>query len=70
MAISLNTYSFIGKTNDGYGFVDINKHYLCAAKNFLFFTSENRVLKTWKLSARKKHGKMREIWGHHGSKPF
>jgi glycosyltransferase involved in cell wall biosynthesis len=43
------------------GFLDFNKHYLYAVENFFFFTSESRVLKAWKLRARKKHGKMHEI---------
>ena len=43
------------------GFLSFNKHYLYALENFLFFTSENRVLKAWKHRALKKHGKMHEI---------
>lgn len=43
------------------GFLDFNKHYLYALENIFFFTSESRVLKAWKLRARKKHGKMHEI---------
>lgn len=43
------------------GFLDFNRHYLYALENFFFFTSESRVLKTWKLHARKKHGEMHAI---------
>jgi glycosyltransferase involved in cell wall biosynthesis len=43
------------------GFLGFNEHYLYALENFLFFTSESRVLKAWKHRARKKHGKMHEI---------
>jgi glycosyltransferase involved in cell wall biosynthesis len=43
------------------GFFAFHKHYLYALENFFYFFSNKSVLKSWKLQARKRHGKMHEI---------
>jgi glycosyltransferase involved in cell wall biosynthesis len=43
------------------GFLAFNKHYLYALENFFFFTSNKRVIRAWKIRAKKKHRKMHEV---------
>jgi glycosyltransferase involved in cell wall biosynthesis len=62
VAFFLDTYVFSSaRRMKNMGFIAFNAHYLYALENFLFFTSESRVMKAWKLRAKKKHRKMHEI---------
>lgn len=42
------------------GFFAFNRHYMYALENFLFFVTDKGIVKAWKLSSRKNHGKMHE----------
>lgn len=62
VAFFLDTYVFAsGRRMKNMGFLGFNKHYFYAIENFFFFASESRVMKAWKIRARKRHGKMHEI---------
>ncbi len=62
VAFFLDTYVFASaRRMKNMGLLGFNKHYFYAIENFFFFASESRVMKAWKIRARKRHGKMHEI---------
>lgn len=62
VAFFLDTYVHLSaRRMKNLGFINFNKHYLYVLENFLFSTSKSGIMKSLKLSSKKKHRKMHEI---------
>jgi glycosyltransferase involved in cell wall biosynthesis len=62
VAFFLETYVYVSaRRMKNMGFFAFHKHYLYALENFFYFVSNNSLVNSWKLEARKKHGKMHKI---------
>jgi len=57
----LDTYIYLSaRRMRNMGLIAFNRHYLYAFENFLFFASNAKAIRSFKVSSKKKHRKMRE----------